>query len=437
MGVALKLKDIQEKTHKWLNEGEPAVIKKRQNMLFLGVLGFFCIGFLVFMIAKVSFGQSHGFKEEELKRSVETAKASVDQRGVWVNRLEMQLDRMQKRYDQLESLVTTQVKQNMALNQLTQLHPGEDKNISLATPISPMDQQGKNTLSSHLSNENTLQTKDIMSGGSFIHNEHHIALGEYHKQKKIFMKVDFNLEADPFKKDRKSIDHFVPAGTFVKARLTSGVVASTGVGSASEPQPIHMEMTDYGNLPRGFKTDLKRCFLIGSAYGDLASERVFMRLETLSCVERKSAEVIELKVDGYVSGEDGANGMRGIIVDKSGPAMRNAFFGGFLSGVGGFLADKNGGTTQISPMGVTSQQALNATELLKGGAGKGVGNAMEKMADFYIKRAEQLQPVIEIEPGREIDVVFKSGFDMNQTLYRQTLKVRGELKRHAQILDEE
>lgn len=214
------------------------------------------------------------------------------------------------------------------------------------------------------------------------------------------------------------------------------VVASTSVGSVSDPQPIHMEMTDYGNLPRGFKTDLKRCFLIGSAYGDLASERVFMRLETLSCIERKSEEVIELKVDGYVSGEDGANGMRGQIVDKSGPAMRNAFMGGFLSGIGGFLADKNSGSTQISPMGMTSQQALNASELLKGGAGKGVGNAMEKMADFYIKRAEQLQPVIEIEPGRDIDVVFKAGFDMNQTLYRQTVKARGELARYARVAHE-
>ena len=59
--------------------------------------------------------------------------------------------------------------------------------------------------------------------------------------------------------------------------------------------------------------------------------------------------------------------------------------------------------------------------MLQGGAGKGVGNAMEKLSEFYIKRAEQLQPVLEVEPGRLVHVVFKKGFDMNQTVYRQSL----------------
>jgi conjugal transfer pilus assembly protein TraB len=84
-------------------------------------------------------------------------------------------------------------------------------------------------------------------------------------------------------------------------------------------------------------------------------------------------------------------------------------------------------------MGITSQEALSATEMIKGGAGRGVGNAMEKLSDFYIKRAEQLQPVIEIEPGREIDIVFKAGFDMNQTLYRQSLKNNRDRVRRSDV----
>jgi len=87
-------------------------------------------------------------------------------------------------------------------------------------------------------------------------------------------------------------------------------------------------------------------------------------------------------------------------------------------------------------MGITTQEALKASDMLRGGAGKGVGNAMEKMADFYIKRAEQLQPVIEIEPGRSVDVVFKAGFDMNQTLYRNSLKGQGDRFRRSQVARE-
>ena len=44
--------------------------------------------------------------------------------------------------------------------------------------------------------------------------------------------------------------------------------------------------------------------------------------------------------------------------------------------------------------------------MLQQGASKGIGNAVEKYADFYIKRAEQLQPVIKIDGGRKLTIVF-------------------------------
>ena len=44
--------------------------------------------------------------------------------------------------------------------------------------------------------------------------------------------------------------------------------------------------------------------------------------------------------------------------------------------------------------------------MLEQGASKGIGNAVEKYADFYIKRAEQLQPVIQIDGGRKLTIVF-------------------------------
>jgi len=44
--------------------------------------------------------------------------------------------------------------------------------------------------------------------------------------------------------------------------------------------------------------------------------------------------------------------------------------------------------------------------MLRQGASRGIGNAVEKYADFYIKRAEQLQPVIKIDGGRKLTIVF-------------------------------
>ena len=39
---------------------------------------------------------------------------------------------------------------------------------------------------------------------------------------------------------------------------------------------------------------------------------------------------------------------------------------------------------------------------------QGVSNAAEKLADFYLKMADQIAPVIEISAGREVNVVVTS-----------------------------
>jgi len=431
------LSQYKDQFQKWLEDADSEAVKKRQNIFFFGGLTVLIIVMLGAVTMRSSFGRSPASLSEKpvTKRTIETARASVDQKKVWVERLESEMDLIKKKNEQLEALVDAMAKKQLGaeMNAVTQ-EPSIEKGLS-ASGMQQMPQPSAgNTLQ-------TLNAKYLRPGEGTFQDGGDDAYGRHQAQKampeqKKTITVSFKLEDLDHQKPKKSVDHYVPAGTFVRARLTSGVVASTAVGASSSPQPLHMEMTHFGNMPRGFKTDVKRCFLIGSAYGDLASERVFMRLETLSCIERKTGEIMELKVDGYVSGEDGANGMRGIIVDKSGPAMRNAFVGGFLSGVGGFLSDAGKGTSTISPMSITTQEALKASDMLRGGAGKGVGNAMEKMADFYIKRAEQLQPVIEIEPGRSVDVVFKAGFDMNQTLYRNSLKGQGDRFRRSQVARE-
>ena len=45
--------------------------------------------------------------------------------------------------------------------------------------------------------------------------------------------------------------------------------------------------------------------------------------------------------------------------------------------------------------------------------GATAGNALGRIADWYIEQAFQLFPVIEIDAGREIDVVLTSTFEMN------------------------
>ncbi len=381
--------------------------------LCLGILGSFSVLGLSFRgkRALATDGSTDKVlgKKAEKRIKIESSGTSLNPQEVWVDRLEKDRDVIKKRLETLEHLVKQLVGQTMGMEQRAVVREASSGTSS--------------------------QTLDA----SFLKGSEEIAKAKVLAEKPKFHRISFQLDGRLSKKIKRSIDHYVPAGSFARGILTSGVVASTSVQASANPQPVHIQLTDFGNLPRGFRSDVKQCFLIGSAYGDLASERVFMRLEKLSCVERQTQEVIELSVDGYVAGEDGANGLRGVIVDRSGPAMRNAFVGGFFAGVGNFFGQQKAQVpTTVGQNGLSMVTPLTPQHMLEAGAGKGLGNAMEKFSDFYIKRAEQLQPVVEIEPGRRVDVVFKGGFDMNQTVYRQSVMTTHDVKRReaASVADD-
>lgn len=401
-----------------------------QRIAFFGVVGTLMLSVVGGLIYKsYASSQRDTAKTEETPRKekrikIESGGSILSSQEIWVDRLEKEQALLNKRFSTMEKILTELANGKLASGQQPSLQTGHESN-SFSESMS-----ANSSLSPNVLDPTGLQPKtDGLRGDANASNLGFNANNPISAPKEEkdaapvkLQRVTFNGDPLSSKKIKKSIDHYVPAGSFVRGRLTSGVVAPTSVQSSSNPQPIHIELTNLGNLPRGFKTDVKQCFLIGSAYGDLSSERMLMRLETLSCVERKTEEIIELDVDGFVTGEDGANGLRGILVDRTGPAMRNAFLGGFLSGVGNFFGQQQASVpTMMSPGGVASFNPLSTQHMLQGGAGKGVGNAMEKLSDFYIKRAEQLQPVLEVEPGRLVHVVFKKGFDMNQTVYRQSL----------------
>lgn len=203
---------------------------------------------------------------------------------------------------------------------------------------------------------------------------------------------------------------YVVSGTSAKAVLTSGVVVSTAVATQGNPQPIMMRLADHGNLPRGWKSRLKDALLIGSCYGDISSERAMCRIHSLSFVE-SNGRTVEKQVEGWIFGEDGSPGLRGKVVDKAGKVVREAFMAGMLSGMSSFFkSSAQSSVFPVSPFGQTN--ALKTDDVLKSGAAQGTSNALEKLADFSIKRAEAMSPVLVVNPGRVVDVVFKKGFDL-------------------------
>lgn len=201
----------------------------------------------------------------------------------------------------------------------------------------------------------------------------------------------------------------IPAGSFMGGMLLNGLDAPTGGKAKSSPHPVLIKITNLTKLPNRFKADLKECFVVGSGYGDLSSERAFARLEKLSCMT-KEGEAVEVGITGYIAGEDGKVGMLGRVVSKQGSILARTMAAGFLQGVAdGFSM----GTTTMTATASGVVSMPNPGDTLTRGLAGGASEATKKLADFYMKLANEMFPVIEINAGRKVDVVLleKMSFD--------------------------
>lgn len=223
------------------------------------------------------------------------------------------------------------------------------------------------------------------------------------------------LQAEPEKKtDKKKInkkDLIVPAGSFVRAQLASGVIAPTGGQGATDPVPALLRVTGLTQLPNFHKADFKNCFLLAETKGNLATETVNFRLKTLTC-KKSDGSTLEREVSGYVTGENGMEGMAGRVVSKQGAVIARAFLAEFASGIGDAF-ESSGTTTSITGAGII--ETLDPSKTVQTGLASGLSEAFSRLGDFYMDLAEQMVPVIEINAGRNVDVVFIKSVNLEET----------------------
>lgn len=213
------------------------------------------------------------------------------------------------------------------------------------------------------------------------------------------------------KKEKKNLD-LLPTGAIIKATLVNGMDAPTMSQAKDNPLITHMIVKDLAILPNKYKYDIRQCFILGEGYGDLSSERVYVRTNNLSCIT-EDGEHIDFEIKGYVAGEDGKIGMRGEVVSKAGAVIARAIVAGFVDGVGKAFSQA-GNTVQVTPYGTTTTSSdISTAELAKKGMYGGISSGANRLADFYLKLADQVFPVIEIEAGREVDIVITNKKEMN------------------------
>ena len=209
----------------------------------------------------------------------------------------------------------------------------------------------------------------------------------------------------------KPVSTWLPAGAHAEAIVLAGVDASAGVSSQGDPRPVLMRITGpawtAAEDGEAMQVDVDGCTVTGAAHGDLSSEKVYVRFRTMTCAGPKPGTVIETDVAGFVAGS-GKTGVRGPVVSREGALVEKAFLAGLVSGLG------QGVSQAFQPQAVatgTGAAVANTGlgDIGRAGLGAGASSAGQKVADYMIRRAEQYQPVVQLQAGTKVTLVFLEG----------------------------
>jgi len=196
---------------------------------------------------------------------------------------------------------------------------------------------------------------------------------------------------------------YIPSGSILSGVLITGLDAATGRSSTQDPIPVLIRLKHEAILPNRFRADYRECFMIAAGYGDLSSERAYLRAETISCV-RNDGKVIDTKIEAYAVGEDGKAGVHGHLVSKQGQAIAKAAVAGFAQAYAQALRPNNSAT-------LLGGAAFSGGGVEDGAYG-GAASALDRVAKFYIDMANQMFPVIEVDAGRPVSFVAVKGVSL-------------------------
>lgn len=206
--------------------------------------------------------------------------------------------------------------------------------------------------------------------------------------------------------------NYLPPNSIAQAKVIVGVDASAGVQSQTDPLPVVLRITGPArSVYRDGKlltTRIQGCLVNGAARGDLSSEKVYVKLQRMTCPQANGRYAVS-DVKGFISFA-GKTGVRGRVVSREGGLVGQAFLAGVAGGFGrGFSANTDAilNGTNVTVNGKRRQ--LDVGELAQGGFGNGVAQSADMVSKYLIERAEQYQPVIEMPTGINVEIVFLEG----------------------------
>jgi len=207
--------------------------------------------------------------------------------------------------------------------------------------------------------------------------------------------------------------NYLPANSFASAKVVVGVDASAGVNSQSDPLPVVLRITGPARsvLQNGklLTTKIQGCLINGAARGDLSSEKVYIKLQKMTCPQ-PGGRYAESEVKGFIA-FGGKTGVRGRVVSREGSLAMQAFFAGLVGGAGSAL--NQAFNAPVATISANGSGSLNHTPNLGNvglrALGGGAQESGKDLGKYLIERAEQYQPVIEMPTGVDVEIVFLEG----------------------------
>lgn len=191
---------------------------------------------------------------------------------------------------------------------------------------------------------------------------------------------------------------YIGAGDSVRVKLLAGVNAPTD----GTPYPVVFKLVSDVYGPDGSAIPLGEARLVAAAQGSLTDSRALFRLTSMNIL-LPTGEKKVYNVDGWIVGEDGIRGMRGILIDPIGKAIGGAAFAGGLAAAGQGLATANSTVRRDLAGGITTDVTGSLAQFA---AGQAITGAATEWSRTVNQRLQQLIPVVEILSGREGTAVF-------------------------------
>ena len=221
---------------------------------------------------------------------------------------------------------------------------------------------------------------------------------------------------------------YLPAGSYAEGRLVTGVFATSRIGGAlpvlfAVTRAFHgpFQLGGPGHRPLATALPIAGCLILGKAQADLASARVLVQLDTLSCVFPDGA-TIERPLKGYATGVDGTLGLPGRLETRDAAYLARTFLTSLMAGASeAFALAKR--TTVITPFGGTITTQTGQVGETAGFAA--LAQATAQLSQFYLQQAERLMPVLWAESDSPAHLVLQEGLALDGLPTSTTLVSRG------------